>query len=92
MVCRISKSPCFFFFHAVHALKLLEVCIFQVENRVPGVISNAVNLAYERGFGQIAIQRDVKTSELRTMCVQVIMAGLYTDQTQETLREATYFK
>lgn len=68
-----------------HALKLLEVCIFQVENRVPGVISNAVNLAYERGFGQIAIQRDVKTSELRTMCVQVIMAGLYTDQTQETL-------
>ncbi|KAG8438359.1 hypothetical protein GDO86_008876, partial [Hymenochirus boettgeri] len=55
-----------------HAAKLLEVIILQCKGRgIDQVIPLFVEAALER------LTRDVKTSELRTMCLQVAIAALY---------------
>uniref|UniRef100_A0A7N6AJ35 Importin N-terminal domain-containing protein n=1 Tax=Anabas testudineus TaxID=64144 RepID=A0A7N6AJ35_ANATE len=55
-----------------HAAKLLEVIILQCKGRgIDQVVPLFVAAALER------LTQEVKTSELRTMCLQVAIAGLY---------------
>ncbi|XP_072309448.1 importin-8 isoform X2 [Eucyclogobius newberryi] len=55
-----------------HAAKLLEVIILQCRGRaIDQVVPVFVNTALER------LMRGVKTSELRTMCLQVVIAALW---------------
>merc|ERR1711892_159660 len=55
-----------------HAAKLLEVIILQCKGmNIDEVIPAFVELVMKR------LTREVKTSELRTMCIQVIIAALY---------------
>uniref|UniRef100_A0A8C5PDX5 Importin N-terminal domain-containing protein n=1 Tax=Leptobrachium leishanense TaxID=445787 RepID=A0A8C5PDX5_9ANUR len=69
-----------------HAAKLLEVIILQCKGRgIDQCIPLFVEAALER------LTREVKTSELRTMCLQVAIAALYYSpplllSTMETLR------
>uniref|UniRef100_U5EWH1 Putative nuclear transport receptor ranbp7/ranbp8 importin beta superfamily n=1 Tax=Corethrella appendiculata TaxID=1370023 RepID=U5EWH1_9DIPT len=53
------------------AAKLLEVIILQCKGRIDECIPSFVELALSR------LTREVKTSELRTMCLQVVIAALY---------------
>lgn len=48
-----------------HAAKLIEVIILQCRQRIQNVIPSLLQLALER------LNRPIKTSELRTMCLQV---------------------
>lgn len=48
-----------------HAAKLIEVLILQCRHRIQNVIPNLLQLALER------LSKSIKTSELRTMCLQV---------------------
>ncbi|CAB0029281.1 unnamed protein product [Trichogramma brassicae] len=54
-----------------HAAKLLEVIILQCKGRIDTCIPPLIQLVLER------LTREVKTSELRTMCLQVVIAALY---------------
>jgi len=55
-----------------HAAKLLEVILLQCKgNNIDEVVPIFVELVLKR------LTREVKTSELRTMCLQVIIAALY---------------
>ncbi|KAI4503803.1 hypothetical protein M0802_001206 [Mischocyttarus mexicanus] len=54
-----------------HAAKLLEVIILQCKGHIDQCIPSFVQLVLER------LLREVKTSELRTMCLQVVIATLY---------------
>ncbi|VDI02496.1 Hypothetical predicted protein [Mytilus galloprovincialis] len=54
-----------------HAAKLLEVIILQCPGQVDHVIPSFIELALSR------LTREVLTSELRTMCLQVVIAALY---------------
>lgn len=54
-----------------HAAKLLEVIILQCKGHIDQAIPSFVQLVLER------LTREVKTSELRTMCLQVVIAALY---------------
>jgi importin-7 len=56
-----------------NATKLLEVMILQCRGRINECIPTFVELALGR------LTRDVKTSELRTMCLQVVIAAFYTN-------------
>lgn len=54
-----------------HAAKLLEVIILQCKGRIDEAVPSIVELALGR------LTREVKSSELRTMCLQVVIAALY---------------
>ncbi|XP_070563950.1 importin-7-like [Ptychodera flava] len=54
-----------------HAAKLLEVILLQYKGSIDQVIPSFIELVLER------LTREVKTSELRTMCLQVVVAALY---------------
>ncbi|CAH0383093.1 unnamed protein product [Bemisia tabaci] len=54
-----------------HAAKLLEVIILQCKGKIDQCIPSFVELVLQR------LMREVKTSELRTMCLQVVIAALY---------------
>ncbi|XP_076310776.1 importin-7 msk isoform X2 [Tachypleus tridentatus] len=54
-----------------HAAKLLEVVILQCKGQIDQCIPSFVELAVNR------LLREVKTSELRTMCLQVVISALY---------------
>lgn len=54
-----------------HAAKLLEVIILQCKGQIDQCIPTFVELVLTR------LMREVKTSELRTMCLQVVIAALY---------------
>lgn len=54
-----------------HAAKLLEVVLLQCRGRIDSAAPLLVELAATR------LLREVKTSELRTMCLQVLIAALY---------------
>ena len=54
-----------------HAAKILEVIILQFKGQIDSCIHPFVELALSR------LTRDVKTNELRTMCLQVVIAALY---------------
>lgn len=54
-----------------HAAKLLEVIILQCKGQIDSVIPLFVELVLSR------LTREVKSSELRTMCLQVVIAALY---------------
>ncbi|KAK6629508.1 hypothetical protein RUM43_003325 [Polyplax serrata] len=54
-----------------HAAKLLEVIILQCKGRIDHCIPPFVELVLQR------LMRELKTSELRTMCLQVVIAALY---------------
>lgn len=56
-----------------NAAKLLEVIILQCRGRVNECIPTFVELVLGR------LIREVKTSELRTMCLQVVIAALYSN-------------
>ncbi|XP_012286737.1 importin-7 [Orussus abietinus] len=58
-----------------HAAKLLEVIILQCKGHIDQCIPSLVQLVLER------LTREVKTSELRTMCLQVVIAALYYNPT-----------
>ncbi|XP_043287357.1 importin-7 [Venturia canescens] len=75
-----------------HAAKLLEVIILQCKGHIDQCIPSMVQLVLER------LTREVKTSELRTMCLQVVIAALYynpalclevMDRLQGTLGQST---
>ncbi|KXJ70625.1 importin-7 [Aedes albopictus] len=53
------------------AAKLLEVIILQCKGQIDECIPSFVELVLTR------LTREVKTSELRTMCLQVVIAALY---------------
>lgn len=55
-----------------HAVKLLEVVILQFKGQIDQCIPSLVELALTR-----ALTREVKTDDLRTMCIQVVIAALY---------------
>ncbi|XP_060535459.1 importin-7 [Cylas formicarius] len=54
-----------------HAAKLLEVLLLQCRGKIDSAAPMLVELAATR------LLREVKTSELRTMCLQVLIAALY---------------
>ncbi|CAG0897126.1 unnamed protein product [Darwinula stevensoni] len=54
-----------------HAAKLLEVIILQCKGHIDQCIPSFVEVVLHR------LLREVKTSELRTMCLQVVIAALY---------------
>lgn len=54
-----------------HAAKLIEVIILQCKGHIDQCIPSLVELVLNR------LTREVKTSELRTMCLQVVIAALY---------------
>lgn len=54
-----------------NAAKLLEVVILQCKGQADQCIPSFVQLVLER------LTREVKTSELRTMCLQVVIAALF---------------
>lgn len=54
-----------------HAAKLLEVIILQCKGQIDSVIPMFVELVLGR------LTREVQSSELRTMCLQVVIAALY---------------
>lgn len=54
-----------------HAAKLLEVIVLQCKGRIDEAIPSFVDLVLSR------LTREVKSSELRTMCLQVVIAALY---------------
>ncbi|XP_041366189.1 importin-7-like [Gigantopelta aegis] len=54
-----------------HAAKLLEVILLQCIGKVDAVVPSFVELVLQR------LTREVQTSELRTMCLQVVIAALY---------------
>ncbi|KAK7864998.1 hypothetical protein R5R35_000025 [Gryllus longicercus] len=58
-----------------HAAKLLEVIILQCKGHIDQCIPSFVELVLQR------LTREVKTSELRTMCLQVVIAALYYNPT-----------
>lgn len=54
-----------------HAAKLLEVMILQCKGRIDNCVPSFIELVVTR------LMREVKSSELRTMCLQVVIAALY---------------
>lgn len=54
-----------------HAAKLLEVIILQCPGKVDNVLVSFIELVLQR------LTREVQTSELRTICLQVVISGLY---------------
>ncbi|KAI8780568.1 importin-7, partial [Biomphalaria glabrata] len=54
-----------------HAAKLLEVILLQCPGKVDHVLGSFVELVLQR------LTKEVLTSELRTICLQVVIAGLY---------------
>lgn len=54
-----------------HAAKLLEVLLLQYKGELDGVLEHLVQVALER------LTREIKTCELRGMCLQVVVAALY---------------
>ncbi|KAK3603195.1 hypothetical protein CHS0354_036118, partial [Potamilus streckersoni] len=54
-----------------HAAKLLEVILLQCPGHVDSIVKPFVELALTR------LTREVLTSELRTMCLQVVIAAMY---------------
>lgn len=55
----------------VHAAKLLEVILLQCPGKLDHVLGSFIELVLQR------LTREVLTSELRTMCLQVVIAGMY---------------
>lgn len=54
-----------------HAAKLIEVIILQCKGQIDTCIPSFVELVVDR------LMQEVKSSELRTMCLQVLIAALY---------------
>lgn len=54
-----------------HAAKLIEVMILQCKGQIDTCIGSFVELVLAR------LMQEVKSSELRTMCLQVVIAALY---------------
>jgi len=54
-----------------HAGKLLEVIVLQYRGRIDPLLSPITELVLSR------LTREIKSSELRTMCLQVLIAGLH---------------
>lgn len=54
-----------------HAAKLIEVVILQCKGQIDNCIGSFVELVLGR------LTQEVKSSELRTMCLQVVIAALY---------------
>lgn len=55
-----------------HAAKLLECMVLQCKGFIDNFVPSIMQVVFERLF-----RRNVKTSELRTMCLQVVIAALY---------------
>jgi hypothetical protein len=68
-----------------HAAKLLEIIILQCHNKIDHALPSFLQIVFER------LSRDITSTELRTMCLQVIIAALWcnTDVVLQTLDNAT---
>jgi hypothetical protein len=64
-----------------HAAKLLEIIILQCHHKIDNVLPSFLEIVFER------LSREIISSELRTMCLQVVIAGLWcnTDVVLQTL-------
>lgn len=54
-----------------HAAKLLEIIILQCHHKIDNVLPTLLQLVFER------LGREIVSTELRTMCLQVVIAGLW---------------
>jgi len=54
-----------------HAAKLLEIVILQCHNKIDHVLPSLLQIVFER------LAREIISTELRTMCLQVVVAGLW---------------
>lgn len=54
-----------------HAAKLLEIIILQCHGKIDNVLPTLLQLVFER------LGREIVSTELRTMCLQVVVAGLW---------------
>lgn len=68
-----------------HAAKLLEIVILQCHHKIDNVLPSFLQIVFER------LSREIVSTELRTMCLQVIIAGLWcnTEVVIQTLDNAT---
>lgn len=64
-----------------HAAKLLEIIVLQCHGQIDAVLPGILQLVFER------LTREITTTELRTMCMQVIVAALwcYTELTLQII-------
>lgn len=64
-----------------HAAKLLEIIVLQCHNKIDHVLPTILQLIFER------LSREISSTELRTMCIQVVVAALWcnTDAVIQTL-------
>jgi len=68
-----------------HAAKLLEIIILQCHHKIDNVLPQFLQIIFER------LVREITSTELRTMCIQVIIAALWcnTEVVLQTLDNAT---
>ncbi len=68
-----------------HAAKLLEIIVLQCHNKIDNVLPSLLEIAFER------LSREITSTELRTMCLQVIIAALWcnTEVVIQTLDNAS---
>jgi importin-7 len=56
-----------------HAAKLLEIIVLQCHNNIDNVLPSLLEIVFER------LSREMNSTELRTMCIQVIIAALWSN-------------
>ena len=63
----------------------MEIIILQCHNKIDHILPSFLQVIFER------LSRDIVSTELRTMCLQVIIAGLWcnTDIVLQTLDQAS---
>ena len=68
-----------------HAVKLLEIIVLQCHNQIDHVLPSILQLVFER------FSREINGTELRTMCLQVVIAALWcnTEVVLQTLDNAS---
>lgn len=68
-----------------HAAKLLEIIILQCHHKIDNMLPLFLQVVFER------LSREIVSTELRTMCLQVIIAGLWcnTEVVLQTLDQAS---
>jgi hypothetical protein len=54
-----------------HAAKLLEIIILQCHHKIEGLLPTLLQIVFER------LTREINSTELRTMLLQVIIAGIW---------------
>jgi hypothetical protein len=70
-----------------HAAKLLEIIILQCNQKIDSVLPTLLQLVFER------LGREIVSTELRTMLLQVVVAGLWsnTEVVLQVFDQVIYF-